>query len=129
SRYFVGLPTPAGAGTVCSILFFAPDAEWRQWMQVVTLMAMMVVGPRMVSTFRYVSFRKLDMRRRWSYRAFVPVAAIILVIVFEPRATFLGLAALSTPWGPLAYLWGRLRRRPAEEPPAPAADDGPGSHL
>jgi CDP-diacylglycerol--serine O-phosphatidyltransferase len=129
SRFFVGLPTPAGAGTVCSILFFVPDADWRQWMQVVTLMAMMVVGALMVSTFRYVSFKKLDMRRRWSYRAFVPIAAIILVIVFEPRATFLALAVLYTLSGPLAYLWGRVRRRPAEEPPAPAEDDGPGAHL
>ena len=130
SRYFVGLPTPAAAGTVCSILFFAPDAEWRSWMEVLTLTVLALIGALMVSTFRYTSFKKIDLRKRWSYRAFVPIAAIILVIVFEPRATFLAVAVLYTLSGPLAYLWGRLRRRPAEEPPPPdPANDGPGAHL
>jgi CDP-diacylglycerol--serine O-phosphatidyltransferase len=125
ARFFVGLPTPAAAGTVCSILFFVPDAEWRIWMQVFTLMAMMLIGALMVSTFRYRSFKKFDLRKRWSYRAFVPIAAVILVIVFQPRATFLAIAVLYTLSGPMSSLWSRLRRRPIDAPPPPAEEGLP----
>ncbi|HYG62680.1 MAG TPA: CDP-diacylglycerol--serine O-phosphatidyltransferase [Thermoanaerobaculia bacterium] len=133
ARYFVGLPTPAAAGTVCSILFFAPYAEWRSWMLVFTLIAMALIGALMVSTIRYHSFKKLDLRKRWSYRVFVIIAAVILVIVFEPRATFLAIAVTYTLSGPAGYLWGRLRRRPGDAdtmpPPLPPDAGGPGPHL
>jgi CDP-diacylglycerol--serine O-phosphatidyltransferase len=127
ARYFVGLPTPAAAGAVCSILFFVPDAEWRTWLQLFALIAMMLIGVLMVSTFRYRSFKQFDLRKRWSYRAFVPIAAVILVVVFQPRATFLAIAVLYTLSGPLTHLWSRLRQRGARPgdgsaPPPPPAD-------
>jgi CDP-diacylglycerol--serine O-phosphatidyltransferase len=114
ARYFVGLPTPAAAGAVCSILFFAPDSEWRTWLQLLALVATMLIGALMVSTFRYRSLKGVDLRKRWSYRAFVPIAAVILVIAFEPRATFLAITWLYTASGPLVYLWSKLRRTPRD---------------
>jgi len=133
-RYFVGLPTPAAAGTVCAILFFAPDSSWsrswreselRTWAQLLVLIAMMLIGALMVSTFRYSSFKKLDLKRRWSYRAFVPIAAVVLLIAIKPRAAFLVMATFYTLSGPVGYLWGRLRQRTgqprAEVSPAPPA--------
>jgi CDP-diacylglycerol---serine O-phosphatidyltransferase len=122
ARYFVGLPTPAAAGTVCSILFFAPDSGWwlpwrhselRTWMQALVLVALLLIGTLMVSTFRYRSFKQFDLRRRWSYRAFVPIAAIVLVVAFRPRAFFLAIAMAYTLSSPLAHFWGRLRQRTA----------------
>lgn len=121
ARYFVGLPAPAAAGAVCSILFYAPDSgQWKLWVQVLVLFALLLIGALMVSTFRYRSFKKFDLRRRWSYRAFVPIAAIILVIAFEPRATFLALAVLYALSGPFAALAGRFHR-PGKDDPPPAA--------
>jgi CDP-diacylglycerol---serine O-phosphatidyltransferase len=131
SRYFVGLPMPAAAGAICSLLFFAPEysPDVRVVMQVVVGMALLLIGVLMVSTFRYKSFKTFDLRRRWSYRAFVPIAAILLVIVFMPRATFLAIAILYTLSGPLAAAVARLRQprghhRP-EEPPPPPPVEGP----
>ncbi|HEX9940478.1 MAG TPA: CDP-diacylglycerol--serine O-phosphatidyltransferase [Thermoanaerobaculia bacterium] len=130
SRFFVGLPAPAAAGAICSLLFFAPEYtdELRIIMQVVIGIALLLIGVLMVSTFRYKSFKKFDLRRRWSYRAFVPFAAILLVIVFIPRATFLAIAILYTLSAPLAAAISRLRHprghRP-EEPPPPAAEEVP----
>ena len=130
SRFFVGLPAPAAAGSICSILFFAPSsgdpasADWRIWTQVLVLCALLLIGVLMVSTFRYHSFKKIDLRQRWSYRALAPLAAVVLVIVIEPRATFLAIATLFTLSGPVAWLVGRLRNRPARaeapaDPPEP----------
>jgi CDP-diacylglycerol--serine O-phosphatidyltransferase len=117
SRFFVGLPVPAAAGAVCSILFFqpdslyAPDSPWKTWVQLGVMVSMLLIGVLMVSTFRYVSFKKIDLRRRWSYRAAAPIAAVILVIAYKPRATFLAIAALFTLSGPTSYLISRLRGR------------------
>jgi CDP-diacylglycerol--serine O-phosphatidyltransferase len=125
SRYFVGLPAPAAAGTICSILFFAPDSEWTKWMQLLMLVTLMVIGSLMVSTFRYTSFKKFDLRKRWSFRALVPFAAILLVVVFQPRATFLAIAVVFALSGPVAYLTSRLRPRRSrgdELPPGPPRD-------
>jgi CDP-diacylglycerol---serine O-phosphatidyltransferase len=135
SRFFVGLPTPAAAGAICSILFYAPrSGDWKTWMQVLVLAALLLIGALMVSTFRYHSFKQLDLRKRWSYRAFVPIAAIVLVIVIEPRATFLAIAVLYTLSGPAGALLRRLRPRsrgdetappPPTPPPPPAGADLP----
>ncbi len=125
SRYFVGLPTPAAAGAICSILFFAPDRAWRTWVEILMLVALIAVGLLMVSTFRYRSFKKFDLRKRWSYRALVPVAAVVLVTALAPRAFFLAVAVLYTLSGPVGWLWGRLHRSgeaPAAEPPDEASD-------
>ena len=133
SRFFVGLPMPAAAGAICSLLVFAPeyasDRDLRRVMQVVMGLALLLVGVLMVSTFRYKSFKKIDLRRRWSYRSFVPFAAILLVFVFIPRATFLAIAILYTLSAPLAAGIARLRHphghRPEEPPPPPPVAETP----
>ena len=137
SRYFVGLPVPAAAGTICSILFFAPDSQlrdrdlpvWMQgridtlalqvWMQVLVAMALLLIGVLMVSTFRYYSFKKFDLRKRWSFRALIPIAAIILVVYYIPYAFFLALAVTYTLSGPLSWLIGRVRGGRPEAPETP----------
>lgn len=109
-RFFVGLPTPAAACAVCSILLFSPDREWRTYSVALVLMALVVLGLLMVSTFRYRSGKKIDLRKRWSYRAVIPVAAVILVTAIYPRAFFLAVAVVYTLSGPVGWLWGRMRR-------------------
>jgi CDP-diacylglycerol--serine O-phosphatidyltransferase len=131
SRYFVGLPMPAAAGAICSLLVFAPEytGDLRLVMQVVMGMALLLIGVLMVSTFRYRSFKNVDLRRRWSYRAFVPIAAVLLVVFYVPRATFLAIAILYTLSGPVAAVIARLRhprgQQPEEPPPPPVEPGGP----
>jgi len=123
-RYFVGLPAPAAAGAICSILFFVPDLnpDYQRPLQWITAVALVVIGLLMVSTFRYRSFKAVGKAKRWSYRAFVPIAAIVLTIFYLPRATFLAIAILYTSSGPLAGVAGRLwpkRESPPDEPAPP----------
>jgi CDP-diacylglycerol--serine O-phosphatidyltransferase len=109
-RWFVGLPTPAAAGTICSMLFWAPDAEWRPWLEGLVAVSLLVVGLLMVSTFRYRSVKGVDPRRPMSYRVAVPIAAVVLVLYYAPYAFFLTFAMLYALSGPAVWLWGRLRR-------------------
>lgn len=122
-RWFVGLPTPAAAGTICSLLFFAPDAEWRPWLEGLVAVALIVVGLLMVSTFRYRSLKGLDPRRRVSYRVAVPLAALLLVLYYAPYAFFLIFTVSYAASGPLLGLWGRLRSGRTGRPSPETGDD------
>ena len=113
SRYFVGLPSPAAAGSIASVLFLAsqwgPETPSLEW-QIALLLSLVVVGSLMVSTFRYPSPKQIDLRRRLSYRAALLVATGILVLAYEPAAFLLTSALLYTLAGPGGWLVGRLRR-------------------
>jgi CDP-diacylglycerol---serine O-phosphatidyltransferase len=135
SRFFVGLPAPAAAVAICSLLFFAPDPAWRDWIMGAMVVSLVLIGALMVSTFRYYSFKKLDLRRRWSYRVALPLAAIVGAVVYAltssqllPQAAFMLLALVYTLSGPATYLWNRVLRRrhgKASATPLPAAATPP----
>lgn len=128
SRYFAGLPTPAGAGAVGAILFFAPDAEWKPWITALLAGALLGLGILMVSTFRYWSPKQIDLKQRRSYRMLLLAAALLLVVAYHPPAFFLAVAVIYTFSGPVAWLMGRIRPRgkPTAEPEAGAE---PADHL
>ncbi len=117
SRYFVGLPSPAAAGFIASFLFVAPDSEWKGWLEAAMLLALVGIGSLMVSTFRYPSLKKVDLRQRWSYRVVLPWAAGILALAFHPPAFFLSAAVVYTTMGPISWLWGRLSRSAPQTTP------------
>lgn len=108
-RWFVGLPSPAAAGTICSVLFLVPDSEWRPWLNTLLLVALVLVGALEVSTFRYWSPKQVHFKVRRSYRAILPLAAAILVIVFRPKMFFPIAAALYAVSGPVGWVYRRLR--------------------
>jgi CDP-diacylglycerol--serine O-phosphatidyltransferase len=112
SRYFVGLPSPAAAGGVVSVLFFAPDDDWKPWAAAALAGSLVILGTLMVSTFRYRSFKKVNLRQRWSYRVMLPVAAVLLVAAYHPQAFFLAVAVAYTVSGPLGWLMARVSRKP-----------------
>lgn len=110
-RYFVGLPSPAAAGAVCSLLFYVPGVAWRDLWSGVIFAALVVVGTLEVSTFRYWSPKQIDLRKRWSYRIALPLALIVLVVALEPEAVFLVIGVLYALSGPVVWAAGRLLRR------------------
>jgi len=115
SRGFVGLPAPAAAGTVCSVMFLVPDSEWRPWLNLLLLVTLVVVGTLEVSTFRYWSPKQIHFKRRWSYRAVLPLAAAILLMIYYPRLVFPIAATLYTVSGPFGWLVRRVRSPDGEE--------------
>jgi CDP-diacylglycerol---serine O-phosphatidyltransferase len=101
TRYFVGLPSPAAAGAVCSLLFYVPATDgWRDLWTLFVLITLAVAGTLEVSTFRYWSPKQIDLRKRWSYRAALPLALIVLVVALEPKAVFLVIGAVYALSGP-----------------------------
>lgn len=108
-RFFVGLPAPAAAGLIGSLLFFAPDAERWSGTTVLFLGLFVLLGGLMLSTFRYYSFKELDPRKRLSYRTVLPILALIVVVAYNPAAFFLTVSGTYAISGPISWVSGRLR--------------------
>ena len=108
-RYFVGLPSPAAAGALASILFVVPDPDWKPWFNLLLMGILLTLAVLMVSTFRYPSGKQIDLRRGWSYRVMLPIAAVVLLAAYEPRAFLVSAVALYVAAGPFIWLRGKFR--------------------
>src|SRR5207247_9930702 len=74
----------------------------------------------MVSTLRYQSFKKLDLRSRQSYIMVLGIALALVLIALHPKSVLLALASLYWLSGPTTYVLGLGRRR--AEPPVPGGE-------
>lgn len=118
-RHFAGLPSPAAAGLVASVVFAFPGptqvrliGEGR--MALVTIAALL-----MVSRFRYRSFKDFDLRSRRPFRWVLAIVGIVTVVRFWPEGTLLLMASAYALSAPAAWIWTLMfRRKGAGLPPA-----------
>jgi len=122
SRFFVGLPIPAAAAQVAAWVNFMPDPLTSRSQAALALALITVWAFLMVSTFRYRSFKKLDLRSRRSYITVLGIALLFLLVALEPRVVLLLLATAYWLSAPLFYVAGLPRRR-REDPPAVASQE------
>jgi CDP-diacylglycerol---serine O-phosphatidyltransferase len=143
-RYFIGLPIPAGAGVVASIILWHPEPitngmpsdgfagnasfvdrfPWELgWAALVVVVAFL-----MISTIRYRSFKDVDLKRRKSPIAILAIALVLALIAAEPA---IGLALGTTVYaasGPVARLFRRKRSTPPDAD-HPTVVTGPGAET
>lgn len=125
-RYFVGLPIPAAAGMVAAVVNVAPEPITDRGQAIVGLSLVIVLSFLMVSTFRYWSFKNVDLRSRRSYVTLVGIAILFLLFALHPAAMLLALATLFWVSGPVGYLVGLARRRPEAAPVGAPVGPSPG---
>jgi CDP-diacylglycerol--serine O-phosphatidyltransferase len=121
SRFFVGLPIPAAAAQVAAWVNFWPQPLASRTEAAVALAMITVWAFLMVSTFRYRSFKKLDLRSRRSYITVLGIALLFLLVAINPRVVLLALATTYWLSAPVVYVAGVGRRR--REPAAARAAD------
>lgn len=86
SKYFVGLPIPAGAGvTVATILFCDELAINPHAYPLVFLIMVYVLSFLMVSTMKYPSLKGLDLSRIKSFNVLVAAILILVSIAAQPH--------------------------------------------
>ncbi|MEO8587540.1 MAG: CDP-diacylglycerol--serine O-phosphatidyltransferase [Acidobacteriota bacterium] len=111
-RWFVGLPIPSAAGALCGLIWAVPSANLTDTLRAMFLGVTAVLAFLMVSTFRYRSFKDLDMKSRRSVML-VPVFALVLAaIVWRPDVAFAVLLSIYAASAPLVRLVGLFRGRP-----------------
>ncbi|MCX6593095.1 MAG: CDP-diacylglycerol--serine O-phosphatidyltransferase [Acidobacteria bacterium] len=122
-KYFVGLPIPAAAGMLAAIVYFfgrTPLTDWMAsvaWLALVALLAFL-----MVCTWRYRSFKDLNLLRPRSPVSIILLGAIIYVFWNYSRPALLALGSFYCGSGIVVKIAGALKRkvlkRDVQGPPA-----------
>ncbi len=114
-RYFVGLPSPAGALTLASMIFYAPAPVTDRRFAIVVMVVTIFTAFAMVSPIRWRSQKGLALQKERSLMYFV-ILALILGLAFRwPREFWFALAIAYLMSGPLAKLWSIAF--PSPQPP------------
>jgi CDP-diacylglycerol---serine O-phosphatidyltransferase len=110
-KYFVGLPIPSAAATVASIVYAAGSNPLRAWPVAVAWLALMfLLAFLMVSTWRYPSFKDLNLTKPRSPLTFVMIASLIYLVWMFPQPVLLGLSVVYVASGILLRAGGIMRR-------------------
>ena len=108
-RYFVGLPTPAAAGIVASVVLFLGNGVISQWESAAVAAGTYIVAVLMVSTFRYYSFKELDFARRRPTGVLLLFVLAVLIVATHPQWFLLLLFSAYVLSGPTRPVWARRR--------------------
>src|SRR5688572_1583588 len=104
-RYFVGLPSPAGALTIAAIVNYAPAPIRDPRFAMVMLLLTVFVAFAMVSPVRYRSQKGLNLQKERSLMTFVVIALILGIFINWPRQFLFVFAIGYLISGPLLKLW------------------------
>jgi CDP-diacylglycerol--serine O-phosphatidyltransferase len=121
-KYFVGMPIPAGAGVVAALVHFVrgnPLQIW--WLSIGWAVFVFVIGFLMVSTWRFYSFKELNLGKPQNFRWIIVIGGSIGLCWFFSRYVLFLLALFYTLAGVLARLSFVFRR--AVLPPPPPQDE------
>ncbi len=121
-KYFVGMPIPAGAGSVAAVVHLVrgyPLQIW--WLSIGWGVFVFAISFLMVSTWRFFSFKGINFRQPQNFRWIIVMGAAILLIVFSSQYVLFALALVYILSGVLARL-SFVFRRPTLPPP-PAQDE------
>lgn len=117
--YFQGLPSPAGAAIIASLVWLGStyDIEGTSISVPVALFTIIVAG-LMVSTVRYSSFKNIDFKGRVPFLTVVLAMFVLAGIALEPPEVLFGLFFAYVISGPILTLWQvrKMRKQRAGEP-------------
>ncbi|MEY4590961.1 MAG: hypothetical protein RL497_3037 [Pseudomonadota bacterium] len=112
-RYFVGLPSPAAAILIASIIWFSGDKPSTQLFSFIAAVTTILSGLLMVSNIRYSSFKGLGLKGRVPFIVMLTVVLACAVISINPALGFLGIALTYAASGPV--FWVKNRTKHAED--------------
>ena len=119
-KYFVGMPIPAGAGVVCAVVHFADGRPLQYWWEGVGWGAVILATAfLMVSTWRFYSFKDIDLRSRHPFQFIVLFGGLIALIWYFSEYVLFGLAVVYVGSGLVARFSYAVRRRGPPPPPPP----------
>lgn len=117
-KYFVGMPIPAGAGVIASVVHFengSPISDPR--IAIVWLCLILFTGFLMVSTWRFWSGKELSLGQRHPFQLVAVIVAVGALIALFSEYVLIIVALgylVSGVVARLAYSWGQKRRRANE---------------
>ena len=111
-KYFVGLPIHDAAGMVCAVVFAFGGQPLAWWpLSVAWLALLLLLGFLMVCTWRYYSFKGINLSKPYTPLLFVLLGGLIYGIWNWPQPVLLALASSYVASGIFIRIGGILRRR------------------
>jgi CDP-diacylglycerol---serine O-phosphatidyltransferase len=115
SKFFVGMPIPAGAGVIAAVVHcFSGATIYNPWTALVWMLLILFTGFLMVSSWRFWSAKEFTSGGRHPGRLFAVIALIGTLIAWNSELMLMVIALgylVSGVLARLAYSWGRRRRR------------------
>jgi CDP-diacylglycerol--serine O-phosphatidyltransferase len=111
-RYFVGLPIPAGAGLLASVVHFWQTPVASVGTSLLWCLLIGVTAFLMISTIRYQNFKELGIFARRPRMTLVAAAMLIVLIFQYSEVMLLLLAVTYVASGPVSRLIQAVRRLP-----------------
>jgi CDP-diacylglycerol--serine O-phosphatidyltransferase len=132
-RHFIGLPIPAAAELIASIVlvycYFGGVGQTHEHFLV--LLLTYALAGLMVSNIKYFSFKEVELHRRHPFWVLIAVIVVLKLVIAEPQLMLFGGFLVYASSGPIRWLWvhGRrlatqLRRHGWRFPIIPVAHDG-----
>ena len=113
-KYFVGMPIPAGAGVISSVIHFQKGSPIdNPWIAMVWLGLLLFTSFLMVSNWRFWSAKEITVGSRHPFRLFtiIGVVGALIALYHQYMLIIIAMAYLvSGVVARLAYSWGRERR-------------------
>lgn len=126
SRFFMGMPIPAGAACIASVILCWPDPLKMHLHAYLYALELFVVGILMVSTIRFPSFKKPPRSPRgrlWATIAFIGTLSLLLIFQAKFILFFLATYTLATLLLNAAWRLGWRGISPPLQPAIQAAGD------
>ena len=117
-KYFVGLPIPAAAGMVASVVYAADSEPITFWPFTVAWMALLaLLSFLMVSTWRYYSFKGLNLMRPRTPLIIIAMGILIALIWLYSQPVLVACAGCYVASGIVIRIGGIIRRHLRPTPP------------
>jgi CDP-diacylglycerol--serine O-phosphatidyltransferase len=111
-KYFVGMPIPSAAAAVAAIVFAAGSTPLTGWYWSLAWLGLLgLLSFLMVSTWRYPSFKDLNLMRPRSPLSLILAGCVIYLVWTVPQPVLLALAVSYVSSGIVIRLGGILRHR------------------
>ncbi|MGA8027410.1 MAG: CDP-diacylglycerol--serine O-phosphatidyltransferase [Bryobacteraceae bacterium] len=118
-KYFVGMPIPAGAGFIAAVVFLDASPVRSFAFSVTWLVMVGIVSLLMVSTWRYPSFKQINITKPRSPLVVLIVGGAAILIWNWSQPVLLAIASAYVVSGIVIRLGGIIRKRKRSRPPAP----------
>lgn len=133
-RHFVGLPIPAAAEVIASIvlLYYYLGGEGATHKHAILLLVTYALAGLMVSNIKYFSFKETELYRRQPFWILIAIIVLLKLFIAEPQMMLFASFSLYASSGPVRWVFKRLRveirRRGRGTDTGPAAVSGEQRH-
>ncbi len=93
-KYFIGLPIPAAAMTIVSLVLLKPDLEYKSFFSYFVIGLLYLLSFLMVSTIKFRSFKEIDVKELRPVRTIFFLGLFFIVVMHEPKLMFFLIAFL-----------------------------------